>query len=73
MDYESKQTYVNSFHDLTSLIITIGAALSVIIGLIGITNFINSMLTSIITRKKRVCYATKHRYDWKTVEIHAGL
>jgi len=52
MDYESKQTYVNSFHDLTSLIITIGAALSVIIGLIGITNFINSMLTSIITRKK---------------------
>lgn len=52
MDYESKQTYVNSFHDLTSMIITIGGALSVIIGLIGITNFINSMLTSIITRKK---------------------
>ena len=72
MDYESKQTYVNSFHDLTSMIITIGGALSVIIGLIGITNFINSMLTSIITRK-RICYATKHRYDWKAVEIHAGL
>lgn len=52
MDYESKQTYVNSFHDLTSMIITIGGALSIIIGLIGITNFINSMLTSIITRKK---------------------
>lgn len=52
MDYESKQTYVNSFHDLTALIITIGGALCVIIGLIGIANFVNSMLTSIITRQK---------------------
>ena len=52
MDYESKETYVQSFHSMTSLIITIGGALSVIIGLIGIVNFINSVLTSIITRQK---------------------
>ena len=39
MNYDSKQTYINSFNDLTSLIITIGGALSIIIGLIGITNF----------------------------------
>ena len=52
MDFESKATYVSSFDDLTSLIITIGGALSVIIGIIGIANFVNSVLTSVITRKK---------------------
>lgn len=52
MDFESKSTYVSSFDNLTSLIITIGGALSIIIGIIGITNFVNSVLTSIITRKK---------------------
>ncbi len=52
MDFESRATYVSSFDDLTSLIITIGGALSIIIGIIGITNFVNSVLTSVITRKK---------------------
>ena len=32
MDFESKETYINSFNGMTSLIITIGGALSVIIG-----------------------------------------
>ena len=52
MDFESKATYVSSFDDLTALIITIGGALSIIIGIIGIANFVNSVLTSVITRKK---------------------
>ena len=52
MDFASKETYVNSFDSLTSLIITIGGALSIIIGIIGIANFVNSILTSVITRKK---------------------
>ena len=52
MDFESKATYTSSFDDLTSLIITIGGALSIIIGIIGIANFVNSILTSVITRKK---------------------
>lgn len=52
MDFESKSTYVSSFDSLTSLIITIGGALSIIIGIIGIANFVNSVLTSVITRKK---------------------
>lgn len=52
MNYDSKATYANSFHDLTSLIITIGGTLSIVIGLIGVANFINSVLTSIITRQK---------------------
>ena len=52
MDFESKATYISSFDDLTSLIITIGGVLSSIIGIIGIANFVNSVLTSVITRKK---------------------
>ncbi|MDE6455530.1 MAG: ABC transporter permease, partial [Dysosmobacter sp.] len=52
MDFESKATYVSSFDNLTSLIITIGGALSIIIGIIGIANFVNSVLTGVITRKK---------------------
>lgn len=52
MDFTSKETYIDSFHDLTSLIVTIGGALSIIIGFIGIANFVNSVLTSIITRRK---------------------
>ena len=52
MDFESKAPYTSSFGDLTSLIITIGGALSIIIGIIGIANFVNFVLTSVITRKK---------------------
>lgn len=52
MDFDSKETYVNSFASLTSLIVTIGGALSIIIGFIGIANFVNSVLTSMITRRK---------------------
>lgn len=52
MDFASKETYVSSFDSLTSLIVTIGGALSIIIGIIGIANFVNSVLTSVITRKK---------------------
>ena len=52
MDFESKATYISSFDNLTSLIITIGGVLSSIIGIIGIANFVNSVLTSVITRKK---------------------
>lgn len=52
MNYDSRETYIRSFHDLTSLIVTIGGALSVIIGFIGIANFVNSVLTSIVTRRR---------------------
>lgn len=52
MDFTSKETYAASFHNPTSLIFTIGGTLSIIIGFIGIANFVNSILTSIITGRK---------------------
>lgn len=52
MNYDSKQTTVDSFSGMRNTILTVGGALAIIIGFIGILNFINSILTSIITRKQ---------------------
>ncbi|MGF7046982.1 putative ABC transport system permease protein [Paenibacillus sp. DS2015] len=52
MDYESKGAYEGEFIKMQTMLLTVGGVLSVIIGLIGILNFINSMLTSIIARRQ---------------------
>jgi len=52
MDYESKATYEGEFKKLQNILLLIGGILSLIIGFIGILNFINSMLTSIIVRRQ---------------------
>lgn len=52
MDYESKQKFVNEFKDLQNMFLIVGGTLSFIIGIIGILNFINAMLTSIISRRR---------------------
>lgn len=52
MDYDSKLTMLDSFKGMQQMIITIGGTLSLIIGLIGILNFINSMLTSLLSRRQ---------------------
>ena len=50
-DYESKATYQAEFDSMRSMFLTLGCALSLIIGLVGILNFLNAVLTGIITRK----------------------
>lgn len=52
MNYESKLTMKDSFIGLKNLIVNVGSILSLIIGLIGILNFMNSMLTSIMSRRQ---------------------
>ncbi|WP_242850758.1 ABC transporter permease [Clostridium massiliodielmoense] len=52
MNYESKNLFVSHFKDMQNMVLTIGGALSFIIGTIGILNFINSILTSIISRRR---------------------
>lgn len=52
MHYESKLTWKNQFYQLTGLFILIGGILAFIMGLIGILNFINSVLTGIVTRQQ---------------------
>ncbi|MCI9627399.1 MAG: ABC transporter permease [Clostridia bacterium] len=52
MAYSSKQTKANEFEGLRNTVLIVGGVLSLIIGLIGVLNFMNSVLTSILTRKR---------------------
>ncbi|TCO77912.1 ABC transporter permease [Marinisporobacter balticus] len=52
MDYESKQKYVDDFKNFQNMFLLVGGVLSFIIGFIGVLNFINAILTSIISRRR---------------------
>ena len=52
MDFESKKGYVDEFKKLQTMFILVGGILSLIIGMIGMLNFINSILTGIIARRR---------------------
>ncbi|WP_431086787.1 ABC transporter permease [Paenibacillus sp. 8b26] len=52
MNYESKITSRDALSGMQTTVEMIGGLLSLIIGLIGILNFINAILTSILTRRK---------------------
>lgn len=52
LDYESKKTYTDQFYSFTRMYLLCGGTLSFIIGLVGILNFLNAVLTSIMTRQR---------------------
>ncbi|WP_010503630.1 ABC transporter permease [Paenibacillus elgii] len=52
MNYDSKSIAMNELSGMKNTIGMIGGTLSVIIGLIGILNFVNAVLTSILTRRR---------------------
>ena len=52
--YESKQTYVEEFESFRSMFLTVGGLLSFIVGMVGVLNFINAILTGILTRKREL-------------------
>ena len=51
-NYESKATYVSRFDNFRSMFLLLGGMLSVIVGLVGVLNFFNAVLTSILSRKR---------------------
>ncbi len=53
-DYASKETFRQELTSMTRAISIIGRVLSFIIGLIGLLNFINTMLTNVIMRKREL-------------------
>ncbi len=53
-DYESKQTYMAHFEDFRGMFLALGGVMSLIIGLVGVLNFINAVLTGILTRKREL-------------------
>ena len=50
-DYESKSTYAGEFESVKSMFLLMGGALSFIVGLVGILNFFNAILTGITARR----------------------
>jgi putative ABC transport system permease protein len=53
-DFESKETLRKEFSSMSGAINLVGFALGLIIGIIGVLNFINTMLTSVIIRKREL-------------------
>ncbi len=51
---KSKQTYLDEFRDFIRMIKLVGGMLSCILALIGILNFINAVVTGIISRKREM-------------------
>ncbi len=49
--YESKQIYVDEFNSFRSMFLIVGGLLSFIMGLVGVLNFVNAVLTGILTRR----------------------
>ncbi len=50
--YESKATYVESFRGYQNMYLMLGGALSFIVGLVGILNFFNTIMTGILSRQR---------------------
>lgn len=51
LDFKSRSTYEDSFRSAQNMFLIIGSILSFILGLIGLLNFANSMITSISARQ----------------------
>lgn len=52
LNYESKKSYTDEFYSFTRMYLICGITLSFIVGLVGILNFLNAVLTSIMTRQR---------------------
>lgn len=51
-DYESKETYAAEFEGFRQMFLLLGGVLSFIVGLVGVLNFVNAVLTGILSRKR---------------------
>ena len=52
LGFESKQTYAEEFYAFRDMFMLLGGVLSAVIGLVGVLNFLNAILTGIITRRR---------------------
>ena len=54
LSYVSKATYEEEFRDLVDMFWIVGGALSIVLALIGILNFINAVITGMLARKQEL-------------------
>ncbi len=51
-DYESKETYAEEFESFRGMFLMLGGVLCFIVGLVGVLNFLNAVLTGIVSRRR---------------------
>jgi len=54
LDYESKQTFAEEFYGFQAMFLLLGSVLCAIIGLVGVLNFFNAILTGILVRRREL-------------------
>jgi len=54
LDYESKAVVAKEFESFKNMFLILGSALSCVVALVGMLNFINIVLTGIISRRKEL-------------------
>lgn len=54
MDYTSKESLRGEFEETKRSMVLIGSALAFVIAIIGVLNFINTMLTNVVTRRREL-------------------
>lgn len=52
LDFESKEKFAKEFYEFRNMYLIVGGALSAIVGMIGILNFFNVILTSVYARRR---------------------
>lgn len=51
-DYESRKTYEEDFYGFRDMFMMVGSGAALIVGMVGILNFLNAILTGIMARKR---------------------
>jgi len=54
LNFESKQKYVKEFSGMQQTFVILGMSLSFVVGLVGVLNFLNAILTSIMARRREL-------------------
>ena len=54
LDYESKEVYAQEFESMRSMFLMLGGTMSAIVGLVGVLNFFNAILTGILARRREL-------------------
>jgi putative ABC transport system permease protein len=54
LDFESKASQASEFESIRRMFLLLGGALSAVVGLVGILNFFNAIMTSILSRRREL-------------------
>ena len=52
IEYDSRQQQIDDFHDFYQMFLVSGISISFVIGLVGVLNFLNSIVTGIFARRR---------------------